>query len=182
MSYSLNKVQLIGNLGAEPEIRYTQAGKPMATLNVATSERWRDQQGNQQERTEWHRVVIFDKQAEIVQQYMHKGSKVYIEGQLRTRKWQDQAGQDRYTTEVVLGGFNSQIILLDARGGAAAPGMTPDGYAPSARPASPPSPSPAPANTAGGGSSGYPPFPPPEAPYLNEDFNQAPAFRDDIPF
>ncbi|MBF0158222.1 MAG: single-stranded DNA-binding protein [Magnetococcales bacterium] len=169
MSYSLNKVQLIGNLGAEPEIRYTQAGKPMATLSIATSERWRDQQGNQQERTEWHRVVVFDKQAEIAQQYMHKGSKVYVEGQLRTRKWQDQSGQDRYTTEVVLAGFGSQIILLDTRGqgeGVSRPAATTAATTSAA---------------AAGGSSGYPPYSPPPS-YPGEEFGQATAFHDDIPF
>lgn len=99
MSRGINKVILIGNLGSEPEIRSTGAGALIATLSVATSESWRDRNtGQQQEKTEWHRVVIFGKLAEITQQYLHKGSKVYLEGKLQTRKWQGQDGQDRYGT------------------------------------------------------------------------------------
>lgn len=97
----INKVILIGNLGADPEVRYTQNGTQVATFNVATTERWRDQSGAQQEQTEWHRIVAWSKLAEICGQYLHKGSRVYIEGKLQTRKWQDQSGQDRYTTEIV---------------------------------------------------------------------------------
>ena len=117
MSRGINKVILIGNLGNEPEIRSTGAGALIATLSVATSESWRDRNtGQQQERTEWHRVVIFGKLAEIAQQYLHKGSKVYLEGKLQTRKWQGQDGQDRYTTEVVIDGFNGQLQMLDSAG------------------------------------------------------------------
>lgn len=118
MAFSLNKVQLIGNLGRDPEVRFTQDGRAMATLSVATSESWRDKNsGEPQERTEWHRVVIWGKPAELAQQLLHKGSKVYVEGQLQTRKWTDQQGQERYTTEVVVSGFNGQMIFLDGRGG-----------------------------------------------------------------
>src|SRR4030042_1821175 len=109
MAGSVNKVILIGNLGAAPEIRHTQDGRPIANLRVATSESWRDKaSGERKERTEWHRVVIFNEGlAKIAEQYLKKGSKVYLEGQLQTRKWEDQRGQERYPTEVVLQGFNS---------------------------------------------------------------------------
>jgi single-strand DNA-binding protein len=119
MAGSVNKVILIGNLGADPEIRRTQDGRPIANLRVATSESWRDKAtGERKERTEWHRVVIFNEGlCRIVEQYLKKGSKVYLEGQLQTRKWQDKDGQDRYSTEVVLQGFNSQLTMLDTRGG-----------------------------------------------------------------
>jgi single-strand DNA-binding protein len=118
MAGSVNKVILIGNLGADPEIRRTQDGRPVANLSVATSESWRDRNtGERREKTEWHRVVIFSEGlCKIVEQYLKKGSKVYLEGQLQTRKWQDQSGQDRYTTEVVLQGFNSTLTMLDTRG------------------------------------------------------------------
>lgn len=102
MSRGINKVILIGNLGNEPEVRYTPTGLAIANISLATSESWTDKQtGQRQERTEWHRVIFFDRQAEIVKQYLHKGSKVYIEGRLQTRKWQDQNGVERYTTEIV---------------------------------------------------------------------------------
>jgi single-strand DNA-binding protein len=118
MSGSVNKVILIGNLGADPEVRQTQDGRPIVNLRVATSERWRDRNsGEQRERTEWHRVVIFNEGlARIAEQYLRKGSKVYLEGQLQTRKWEDQSGQERYSTEVVLQGFNSSLTMLDSRG------------------------------------------------------------------
>lgn len=116
-SRGVNKVILIGNLGNEPDVRYTQAGEAMATISIATSESWRDKNtGETQERTEWHRVVFFGKLAEIVKQYLHKGSKVYVEGQLRTRKWQDKDGQDRYTTEIFVG-MNGTMQMLDSRPG-----------------------------------------------------------------
>lgn len=119
MAGSVNKVILIGNLGADPEIRRTQDGRPIANLRVATSDSWRDKaSGERRERTEWHRVVIFSEGlCRIVEQYLKKGSKVYLEGQLQTRKWQDQSGQDRWTTEVVLQGFNSTLTMLDSRAG-----------------------------------------------------------------
>ncbi|MCB9993766.1 MAG: single-stranded DNA-binding protein [Hyphomicrobiaceae bacterium] len=117
MAGSVNKVILIGNLGADPDIRQTNDGRPIVNLSVATSESWRDRNsGERKERTEWHRVVIFNEGlARIAEQYLHKGSKVYVEGQLQTRKWQDQSGQDRYSTEVVLQGFNSALTMLDGR-------------------------------------------------------------------
>jgi single-strand DNA-binding protein len=118
MAGSVNKVILIGNLGKDPEIRRTQDGRPVANLSVATSESWRDKNsGERKERTEWHRVVIFNEGlCKIAEQYLKKGSKVYVEGQLQTRKWQDQSGQERYSTEVVLQGFNSALTMLDGRG------------------------------------------------------------------
>ena len=124
MSGSVNKVILVGNLGKDPEIRRTQDGRPIANLSVATSESWRDKAtGERREKTEWHRVVIFNEGlCRIAEQYLKKGSKVYLEGQLQTRKWQDQSGQDKYSTEVVLQGFNSQLTMLDGRGGGAGAG------------------------------------------------------------
>jgi single-strand DNA-binding protein len=124
MAGSVNKVILIGNLGADPEIRRTQDGRPIANLRVATSETWRDRNtGERREKTEWHRVVIFSEGlAKIAEQYLRKGAKVYIEGQLQTRKWTDQSGQERYSTEVVLQGFNSALTMLDGKGGGSAGG------------------------------------------------------------
>ncbi len=115
----INKVILVGNLGADPEIKHTQDGRPIANLRVATTENWRDKQtGERREKTEWHRVVIFSEGlCRVVEQYLKKGSKVYIEGQLQTRKWQDQSGQDRYTTEVVLQNFGGTLVMLDSRSG-----------------------------------------------------------------
>lgn len=116
MTRGVNKVILVGNLGADPEIRYTPNNSAVANLSVATSESWIDKNTNQrQERTEWHRVVIFGKLADIAGQYLKKGSKVYLEGKLQTRKWQDQQGQDRYTTEIVVDGFGGQMQMLDSR-------------------------------------------------------------------
>ena len=117
MAGSVNKVILIGNLGRDPEIRRTQDGRPIANLRIATSESWRDKAtGERRERTEWHTVVIFNEPlCRIAEQYLRKGSKIYVEGQLQTRKWQDQSGQDRYSTEVVLQGFNSVLTMLDGR-------------------------------------------------------------------
>jgi len=118
MAGSVNKVILIGNLGADPEIRRTQDGRPIANLRIATSESWRDKAtGERREKTEWHRVVIFNEGlCRIAEQYLKKGSKVYLEGALQTRKWQDKDGNDHYSTEVVLQGFNSQLTMLDGRG------------------------------------------------------------------
>jgi len=118
MAGSVNKVILIGNLGADPEIRRTQDGRPIANLNIATSETWRDRtSGERKEKTEWHRVVIFNEGlCKVAEQYLKKGAKVYIEGQLQTRKWQDQNGVDKYSTEIVLQGFNSTLTMLDGRG------------------------------------------------------------------
>ncbi len=137
-SRGVNKVILIGNLGRDPEVRYTASGSAVANLALATSDTWRDRQtGEQQERTEWHRVVMFNRLGEIAGEYLGKGSKVYIEGRLQTRKWQDQNGQDRYTTEVVA----NDMQMLDSRGaggggGAGAPmggaGQQPAASAPAA--------------------------------------------------
>ena len=117
MAGSLNKVMLIGNLGADPEVRSFPNGGKVANLRIATSEQWKDRNtGERQERTEWHTVSIFSEGLiNVVERFLRKGSKVYIEGQLQTRKWQDQSGQDRYTTEVVLRRFRGQLVLLDSR-------------------------------------------------------------------
>jgi single-strand DNA-binding protein len=119
MSGSVNKVILVGNLGADPEIRRTNDGRPIANLRIATSETWRDKNsGERKEKTEWHRVVIFNEGlCKVVEQYVKKGSKVYIEGALQTRKWTDQSGVEKYSTEVVLQGFNSTLTMLDGRSG-----------------------------------------------------------------
>jgi len=119
MAGSVNKVILVGNLGKDPEIRRTQDGRPIANLSVATSETWRDKgTGERKEKTEWHRVVIFNEGlCKVAEQYLKKGAKVYIEGQLQTRKWTDQAGVEKYSTEVVLQGFNSNLTMLDGRSG-----------------------------------------------------------------
>jgi len=121
MAGSVNKVILVGNLGRDPEVRHTQDGNPVVNLSLATSENWKDRStGERRERTEWHRIVIFNENlARVAEQYLRKGSKIYVEGQLQTRKWQDQAGQDRYTTEVVLGRFRGELNMLDSRGGGA---------------------------------------------------------------
>ncbi len=117
MAGSVNKVILVGNLGRDPEIRSTQDGTKVANLSLATSETWRDRNsGERRERTEWHRVVIFnDKLCEVAEKYLRKGSKIYIEGQLQTRKWTDKEGQDRYSTEVVLQRFRGELTMLDGR-------------------------------------------------------------------
>lgn len=112
MARGINKVILVGNVGADPEVRYMPNGNPVANLSIATSEAWKDKQtGERQERTEWHRTVLFNRLAEITSEYIRKGSKVYVEGSLRTRKWQDQSGADRYTTEIVV----SDLQMLDSR-------------------------------------------------------------------
>lgn len=119
MAGSVNKVILVGNLGRDPEVRSTQDGAKIVQLNLATSESWKDRNtGERRERTEWHRVVIFNERlGEVAERYLRKGSKIYVEGQLQTRKWQDKEGQDRYTTEVVLGRFRGELTMLDSRGG-----------------------------------------------------------------
>ncbi|WP_026783130.1 single-stranded DNA-binding protein [Pleomorphomonas koreensis] len=128
MAGSVNKVVLLGHLGRDPEIRRNAAGDPIANLRIATSETWRDKDnGDRKERTEWHSVVIFNENiAKIAEQYLKKGSKVYVEGQLQTRKWTDQAGQDRYSTEVVLKRFHGELVLLD--GADRRPPPDPDDY------------------------------------------------------
>ena len=119
MAGSVNKVILVGNLGKDPEVRRMQDGRPVVNMSVATSESWRDKAtGERKEKTEWHRVVIFNEGlAKVAEQYLKKGSKVYLEGQLQTRKWTDQQGVEKYSTEVVLQGFNSALTMLDRAGG-----------------------------------------------------------------
>ena len=118
MAGSVNKVILVGNLGRDPEVRRTTSGEPIVNMSVATSESWRDKSsGERKERTEWHRVVIFNENlAKVAEQYLRKGSKVYLEGQLSTRKWTDKDGQEKYTTEVVLNRYRGELVMLDARG------------------------------------------------------------------
>ncbi|MBF0160907.1 MAG: single-stranded DNA-binding protein [Magnetococcales bacterium] len=173
MSKSLNRVQLIGNLGADPEIRFTQDGRAIASLNLATADSWTDKQGQKQERTEWHRVTMFGKLAEIAQQYLRKGSKVYVEGQLQTEKYTDKQGIERYSTKIVLTPFVGQMIMLDSKpGGGGMPGA-PYGETPAY--AGPPG-----AHYGGAPQSSRAAYQgPPVAP---ENVDQTPEFDDDIPF
>ena len=123
----VNKVILVGNLGDDPESRSLNNGGEVVNLRVATSENWKDKDGNRQERTEWHRVVIFNENlGRVAKSYLRKGSKVYLEGQIQTRKWTDQSGADRYSTEVVLQRFRGELVLLDSRGGGGGSGMGDD--------------------------------------------------------
>jgi single-strand DNA-binding protein len=125
----VNKVILVGNLGDDPEARSLNNGGEVVNLRVATSEQWKDREGNRQERTEWHRVVIFNENlGRVAKNYLRKGSKVYLEGQIQTRKWQDQSGQDRYSTEVVLQKFRGELVLLDSRDGGGGGGSRGGGY------------------------------------------------------
>jgi single-strand DNA-binding protein len=157
MAGSVNKVILIGNLGRDPEVRHAQDGTKIVSLNVATSETWKDRgSGERREKTEWHRVVIFnDRVADVAERYLKKGSKVYLEGALQTRKWTDQSGTEKYTTEVVIGKFKGELTLLDGRdgGGAGAGGGFDAGgesdYGTPRQPA--PSRGPAPSGGSGGG-------------------------------
>jgi single-strand DNA-binding protein len=156
MAGGINKVILVGNLGQDPEIRYTADGRPIANFSIATSESWKDKNsGEKREKTEWHRVVVFGKLAEICGEYLSKGRQVYIEGKLQTRKWQGQDGQDRYTTEIVIDSFNGTMQMLGTReGGGGGP-----------RPAA-----------GGGGGGGYQQDQSyPQQPYQNDK-------EDDIPF
>lgn len=130
---SVNKVTILGNLGREPEIRKTGDGKSIANLNIATSENWKDRDGNKQEKTEWHRVVVFGKLADIVEKYLNKGDSVYIEGKLQTRKWQDSQGQDKYTTEISVDGFGGTLKMLGKRDSG---GSQPAAEQPTMKPAS----------------------------------------------
>ncbi|MFT2092282.1 single-stranded DNA-binding protein [Paraglaciecola sp. 2405UD69-4] len=184
-SKGVNKVILVGNLGKDPEVRYTPNGKAVANLTLATSESWKDQSGQIQEKTEWHRVSMFGKLAEIAGEYLRKGSQIYVEGKLQTRKWQDQQGQDRYTTEVVLDPFNGVMQMLGGRTG----GQSEGGFQGQQRQAAPQQ------------NQGYQQQPASQPQYQqqppaqNQGFNQAPAqgkpapapepdfdFDDDIPF
>lgn len=127
----VNKVIIVGNLGKDPEVRFMPNGKAVANMTIATSDSWKDKQtGEQKEATEWHRVVMFDKLAEIAGEYLKKGSKVYIEGQLKTRKWTNQQGQEQYTTEIVLQGFNGVMQMLDGKQQGAAPQPAQGGFSP----------------------------------------------------
>ncbi|SDX60038.1 single-strand DNA-binding protein [Allochromatium warmingii] len=169
MSRGVNKVILIGNLGADPDVRYMPSGDAVATVSLATSEAWKDRNtGEMQERTEWHRTVFFGKLAEIVKQYLRKGSKVYVEGKLRTKKWQTQDGQDRYTTEIIV----DNMQMLDSRQGGPSAVPYPDDAAPVGRSqnagANRPAASEAPRSTA------------PES--GSHHFSGAADFDDDIPF
>ena len=158
MAGSVNKVILIGNLGRDPEVRHAQDGSKIVTLNLATSESWKDRNsGERREKTEWHRVVVFnDRVADVAERYLKKGSKVYIEGSLQTRKWTDQSGQERYTTEIVIGKFKGELTLLDGRDGGGGGGSSGYDAAPPAEFESGPSRSAAPAGRApaGGGGGG----------------------------
>ena len=151
MAGSVNKVILVGNLGRDPEVRHMQDGNPVVNLSLATSENWKDRAtGERREKTEWHRVVIFNENlARVAEQYLRKGSKIYVEGQLQTRKWQDQSGQDKYSTEVVLGRFRGELTMLDSRGG----GAPADAGGMGEAPAFDPGPS-GPTSEGGGGSGG----------------------------
>ena len=129
MAGSVNKVILVGNLGADPEVRRLPSGDPVINMRIATSESWRDKNsGERKEKTEWHNVVIFNENlAKVAEQYLKKGAKVYIEGQLQTRQWEDQSGQKRYSTEVVLQRFRGELQMLDSRGGGAGAGAASSG-------------------------------------------------------
>ncbi len=131
MAGSINKVTLMGNLGRDPEVRYSRDGGKIVNFSVATSERWKDSNtGDQREKTEWHRVVIFnDRLADVAEQYLRKGSKVYVEGGLQTRKWTGNDGQERYSTEIVLQKFRGELVMLDSRGGGMNDGYIPPGNA-----------------------------------------------------
>jgi single-strand DNA-binding protein len=131
MAGSVNKVILVGNLGRDPEIRSLQDGTKVANLSLATSESWKDKNsGERREKTEWHRIAIFnDRLADLAEKYLKKGSKIYVEGQLQTRKWTDQSGQERYTTEVVLSRFRGELTMLDGRGGGAPGGDAGESFA-----------------------------------------------------
>ena len=165
-SRGINKVILVGNLGNDPEIRYSQGGAAITNVSIATSEAWKDKQtGQPQERTEWHRVVFFNRLAEIAGEYLRKGSKVYVEGSLRTRKWQDKEGQDRYSTEIVA----SEMQMLDSRGGSQDGGYQADEDRSPSNPRAPRSPGRAPDSGGSSGQGGAP----------DGDFAN---FDDDIPF
>jgi single-strand DNA-binding protein len=160
MAGGINKVILVGNLGQDPEIRYTADGRPIANFSIATSESWKDKNsGEKREKTEWHRVVVFGKLAEICGEYLSKGRQVYIEGKLQTRKWQGQDGQDRYTTEVVIDGFTGTMQMLGTRDGGGGGGARPAGGG----------------RGSSGGGGGYEDQGYPQQPYQNDK-------EDDIPF
>ncbi|CAH0541588.1 single-stranded DNA-binding protein [Vibrio marisflavi] len=176
-SRGVNKVILVGNLGNDPEIRYMPNGGAVANITIATSETWRDKAtGEQREKTEWHRVALFGKLAEVAGEYLRKGSQVYIEGQLQTRKWQDQSGQDRYTTEVVVQGFNGVMQMLGGRAQGGAPANQGMGGQPQGGWGQPQQPAPA--------MQAQPSAPTQQAPKpAQPQYNEPPMdFDDDIPF
>ena len=182
-SRGINKVILVGNLGGDPEVRYMPSGGAVANITVATSESWRDKAtGEQREKTEWHRVALFGKLAEVAGEYLRKGSQVYIEGQLQTRKWQDQSGQDRYTTEVVVQGFNGVIQMLGGRQqgqGAPMGGQAPQQQGGWGQPQQPVQQAQAPQQQAAPAQ--RPPQQPPQQ--AQPQYNEPPMdFDDDIPF
>ncbi|GGD61565.1 single-stranded DNA-binding protein [Lacimicrobium alkaliphilum] len=185
-SRGINKVILVGNLGQDPEVRYTANGKAVANLSIATSESWKDQSGQIQEKTEWHKVVLFGKLAEIAGEYLRKGSQIYVEGKLQTRKWQDQQGQDKYTTEIVLDPFNGVMQMLGGGAGGGAPrGNAPAGnynQAPQQQPAQQPQYQQYPNQANQGGGQGQPK--PQQQPQNQPGSMPEPDFDfdDDIPF
>ncbi len=179
MAGSVNKVILVGNVGKDPEVRNTQDGAKIVNFTLATSETWNDRaSGERKERTEWHRIVVFnDNVANVVEKYVRKGSKVYVEGALQTRKWTDQSGQEKYTTEVVIGRFNGNLTLLDSRSSGEGGGMSEGGggYQPRER-AAPAARAPASSGARGGSSSGGGGGPSWDAPRGGGDLD------DEIPF
>lgn len=152
MAGSVNKVILVGNVGRDPEVRNTPSGAKVVNFTLATSESWNDRaSGERKERTEWHRVVVWnEKLGEIIEKYVHKGSKVYVEGTLQTRKWTDQSGQEKYTTEVVLQAYRGELTLLDSRNGGEGAGESGGGYQRSERAPARPAQAPASSKPAGG--------------------------------
>ena len=173
MARGVNKVILVGNLGKDPEVRYTPSGSAVANVTIATSDQWKDKQtGEQQERTEWHRVVFFNRLAEVVGEYVKKGQQIYVEGRIQTRKWQDQSGQDRWSTEIVA----NEMQMLGGRGGGAGAGSGFDqGMDQSAAPQQRPAPSAPPAQGQGGGQQNAPANAPAQGGAYDD-------FDDDIPF
>lgn len=173
MARGVNKVILVGNLGKDPEVRYTPSGSAVANVAIATSDQWKDKQtGEQQERTEWHRVVFFNRLAEVVGEYVKKGQQIYVEGRIQTRKWQDQSGQDRWSTEIVA----NEMQMLGGRGGGAGAGSGFDqGMDQSAAPQQRPAPSAPPAQGQGGGQQNAPANAPAQGGAYDD-------FDDDIPF
>jgi single-strand DNA-binding protein len=167
MAGSVNKVILVGNLGKDPEVRSTQDGTKIVNLALATSETWNDRaSGERKEKTEWHRVVIFnDRVADVAERFLKKGAKIYVEGSLQTRKWTDQSGQEKYTTEVVIGRFNGQMTMLDTRGGGGEAGDSGGGY----RERAPAAARPAASAAAGGGRAGAPSWDAPKGGDLDDE-------------
>jgi len=157
MAGSVNKVILIGNLGRDPEVRTGPTGAKVVSLSVATSDRWKDRDGNPQERTEWHRVVIFNERlVEVAERYLRKGAKVYLEGALQTRKWTDQSGQDKYTTEVVLQKYRGELVMLDSQHNGPPPATDPGDYGRTSTPYTPHPEEPRSGVSKGEGGGGYP--------------------------